>query len=61
MLLLIRRYPDIIKTVDKYKRVIKKPQFSNIQDKEFNLVKKIKGSYFNVVGLPLEDIKKYCF
>ncbi len=32
-----------------------------IQDKEFNLVKKIEGSLDNVIGLPTEDIKKYCF
>lgn len=29
-----------------------------IQDKEFNLVKKIEGSYYNVVGLPIEEITK---
>ena len=29
-----------------------------IQDKNFNFVKSIKGSYYNVVGFPLEDIKK---
>ena len=27
-----------------------------IQDKEFNLVKKIKGSLSNVIGLPLESL-----
>ncbi len=29
-----------------------------IQDKDFKLVKKIEGSYTNVVGLPLESLKK---
>ena len=32
-----------------------------IQDKQFNLVKSIEGSYYNVVGFPLEDIKKHVF
>jgi septum formation protein len=30
-----------------------------IQDEEFNLIKKIDGSYYNVVGLPIEAIKPY--
>ena len=29
-----------------------------IQDKEFTLIKKIKGSYYNVMGLPIEEMKK---
>lgn len=29
-----------------------------IQDKEYNLVNYIEGSYTNVVGLPIEEIKK---
>lgn len=32
-----------------------------IQDKEFELVSHIEGSYDNVVGLPTEDIKAHCF
>ncbi|MDD7316712.1 MAG: Maf family protein [Bacillales bacterium] len=32
-----------------------------IQDKQFNLVKSIEGSYYNVVGFPLEDIKRHVF
>ncbi len=32
-----------------------------IQDKEYNLVKCIEGSLDNVIGLPVEDIKKHCF
>ena len=32
-----------------------------IQDKEFNLVNHIEGSLDNVIGLPVEDIKKHCF
>lgn len=30
-----------------------------IQDKEFALIKNIEGSYYNVVGLPIEELKKY--
>ena len=30
-----------------------------IQDKEFPLIKNIEGSYYNIVGLPLEELKKY--
>ena len=32
-----------------------------IQDKEFNLVHHIEGSLYNVIGLPVEDIKENCF
>lgn len=32
-----------------------------IQDEEFDLVKSIDGSYYNVMGLPIEDIKTHCF
>lgn len=32
-----------------------------IQDKEYDLVNHIEGSYDNVIGLPTEDIKKHCF
>lgn len=32
-----------------------------IQDKDFDLVNHIEGSYDNVVGLPTEDIKHHCF
>lgn len=32
-----------------------------IQDKEFDLVNHIEGSLYNVIGLPVEDIKKHCF
>lgn len=30
-----------------------------IQDEHFNLVKTINGSYYNVMGLPVEDLKKF--
>lgn len=30
-----------------------------IQDEEFELVHHINGSYYNVMGLPVEDLKKY--
>lgn len=30
-----------------------------IQDKAFNLVKEIKGSYYNVMGLPVEELRKF--
>ena len=32
-----------------------------IQDKDFNLVNHIEGSFDNVIGLPVEDIKAHCF
>ena len=32
-----------------------------IQDKEFDLVNHIEGDYNNVIGLPVDDIKKHCF
>lgn len=32
-----------------------------IQDKEFNLVNHIEGDFENVIGLPVEDIRKHCF
>ena len=32
-----------------------------IQDEEFHLVDHIEGSFYNVVGLPVEDIKAHCF
>ena len=32
-----------------------------IQDEEFNLVDHIEGSFYNVVGFPVEDIKAHCF
>lgn len=32
-----------------------------IQDEEFNLVNHIEGSFYNVVGFPVEDIKVHCF
>ena len=32
-----------------------------IQDQDFNLVNHIEGSFDNVIGLPVEDIKAHCF
>lgn len=32
-----------------------------IQDKDFDLVNHIEGSFDNVIGLPVEDIKQHCF
>lgn len=32
-----------------------------IQDKEYDLVNHIEGSLDNVIGLPVEDIKRHCF
>jgi len=32
-----------------------------IQDQEFNLVNHIEGDFDNVIGLPVEDIKKHVF
>lgn len=32
-----------------------------IQDEEFHLVDHIEGSFYNVVGFPVEDIKAHCF
>lgn len=30
-----------------------------IQDESFNLIKSLKGSYFNVMGLPVEELSRY--
>lgn len=30
-----------------------------IQDHDYNLVKKISGSYYNVMGLPVEELRKF--
>lgn len=32
-----------------------------IQDDKFNLIERIDGSYYNVMGLPVEDIKMHLF
>ncbi len=32
-----------------------------IQDKDFDLVNHIEGSFDNVMGLPTEDLKQHCF
>lgn len=51
---LIKRYVDTGSPLDKAGAY-------GVQDKEFNIIKEIRGSYYNVMGLPLEDIKEYCF
>lgn len=48
---LIEKYIDTLSPMDKAGAY-------GIQDKEFNLVKKINGSLTNVIGFPIEDIKK---
>lgn len=51
---LIEKYVDTLSPLDKAGAY-------GIQDTDFNLIKKINGSYDNVMGLPTEDIAKYCF
>ena len=48
---LICRYVDTLSPLDKAGGY-------GIQDKDFNLVKEIEGSYTNIVGLPIEELKE---
>lgn len=51
-------------TIDKYVEngsPLDKAGAYGIQDKEYKLVNKIRGSYYNVIGLPVEDIKRHVF
>lgn len=48
---------DVEDYLSKQGDVLDKAGAYGIQDKNFKLVKRIKGSYSNVVGLPLEDLK----
>ncbi len=51
---LIRQYVENKKPLDKAGAY-------GIQDEGCNLVNHIEGSYDNVMGLPVEDIKSHCF
>ena len=48
---LITRYVDTLSPLDKAGGY-------GIQDKDFHLVDHIEGSYSNIVGLPIEELKK---
>jgi septum formation protein len=48
---LILRYCDTLSPLDKAGAY-------GIQDKDFNLVNKIEGSYTNIVGLPVDELKE---
>lgn len=48
----IKEYVDTLSPLDKAGAY-------GIQDEEYHLIKKIEGSYSNVMGLPLEELKKY--
>ncbi len=48
----IEEYVDTLSPLDKAGAY-------GIQDEEYHLIKKIEGSYSNVMGLPLEELKKY--
>ena len=52
---------EYIKKYVKEEKPLDKAGAYGVQDKKYKLVKKITGSYYNVMGLPVEDIKKYCF
>ena len=52
------------KTIEEYIKTgspMDKAGAYGIQDDEFGLVNHIEGSYDNVVGFPVEDIKQHCF
>ena len=48
---LISQYVDTLSPLDKAGAY-------GIQDEEFNLVNKIEGSYTNIVGLPIDELKE---
>lgn len=52
---------ETISNYVKEKKPLDKAGAYGIQDEGFDLIKKIDGSYDNVMGLPSEDIAKYCF
>lgn len=50
---LINKYINEINVYDKA------GSYAIQDDKKYHLINKIEGSYYNVIGFPLEDIKKY--
>ena len=51
--------PELIEAYIKSGSPFDKAGAYGIQDEEFNLVREIKGSYYNVMGLPVEELRKY--
>ncbi|OQA77887.1 MAG: Septum formation protein Maf [Tenericutes bacterium ADurb.Bin239] len=52
-------HPEFIEAYIKSGSPFDKAGAYGIQDEEFNLVREIKGSYYNVMGLPVEELRKY--
>lgn len=52
-------HPELIEAYIKSGSPFDKAGAYGIQDEEFNLVREIKGSYYNVMGLPVEELRKY--
>ncbi len=51
--------PELIEAYIKSGSPFDKAGAYGIQDEGFNLVREIKGSYYNVMGLPVEELRKY--
>ncbi|HQB97267.1 MAG TPA: Maf family protein, partial [Bacilli bacterium] len=51
--------PELIEAYIKSGSPFDKAGAYGIQDEEFKLVREIKGSYYNVMGLPVEELRKF--